>query len=395
MATPASAGITNRGVMAGLLPIVTMVFLVYLVTGASLPVLPLHVHQTLGRSAFVFGLVSGAQFTACAFSRFSAGGLADRRGGKPAVLIGRLVAASSGLLYLLSLAFVDTPIVSIVILLVARAALGVAESFILTGAIVLGLAVVAAPGIVFAWIGTAMYVGFAVGAPLGDALYGAFGFAGISIATTVAPLATLLLVAREPARPPPSQPRRSMLKVIGAVWLPGVGLALGCAGFGAVTTFVVLFFEQHQWAHSWLALTVTTIAFAGARIWWGHLPDKIGGARVAVFFLLLEAAGQLLIWLAPWSAVALCGAALTGLGFSLVTPALGVEALRRAPPGSHGLGVGAFTAFFDIGLGLAGPTLGLVATALSIDTVFLVSTLSVLCASFVALRLVGMPLVAR
>jgi hypothetical protein len=50
-----------------------------------------------------------------------------------------------------------------------------------------------------AWVGTAMYAAFAVGAPAGTILYAGYGFAAIALATTLIPLLTLLLVA--PRRP--------------------------------------------------------------------------------------------------------------------------------------------------------------------------------------------------
>jgi len=69
----------------------------------------------------------------------------------------------------------------------------------------------------------------------------------------------------------------------------------------------------------------------------GHLPDRIGGAVVALVRVLIEVAGQALIWLAPWTALALVGAALTCCGYPLVYPGFGVVAVRRAPPESRGL----------------------------------------------------------
>jgi hypothetical protein len=39
-----------------------------------------------------------------------------------------------------------------------------------------------------------------------------------------------------------------------------------------------------------------------------------------------------MIWLAPWSALEVIGMAVTGLGYALVYPGLGVEAVRCAPP---------------------------------------------------------------
>jgi hypothetical protein len=49
--------------------------------------------------------------------------------------------------------------------------------------------------------------------------------------------------------------------------------------------------------------------------------------------------------------------------------------------------MGAYTAFLDLSLGLASPALGLVASRANLGAVFLVSTLVVLWAAFVAVRL--------
>jgi hypothetical protein len=70
-----------RSVVAALLPIVTGVFVAYLVIGLAMPVLPLHVHEGLGLGAFVVGLVAGVQFAASLLSRFWSGHYADSRGG--------------------------------------------------------------------------------------------------------------------------------------------------------------------------------------------------------------------------------------------------------------------------------------------------------------------------
>ena len=118
--------------MAALLPIIGVVFIAYLVIGLALPVLPLHVHQGLGLNNFVVGLVAGSQFMASLLSRMWAGYYADSRGAKRAVVAGLLIAIASGLFYLLSLRFVGQPETSVTILLIGRALLGVAESFIIT-----------------------------------------------------------------------------------------------------------------------------------------------------------------------------------------------------------------------------------------------------------------------
>ena len=376
-----------------LLPIMAAVFMAFLVTGIAMPALPLHVHQGLGLGTFVVGLVGGTQFGAALVSRMWAGGHADRRGTKRAVVAGLLAAAAAGALYLVSLRFVDAPVTSVAVLLLGRAVLGGAESFVITGALGWGSALGGAQntGKVIAWVGTAMYAAFAIGAPAGGLLYDAYGFRAIALATMLVPLATLAIIVRLRPVPPQAHARPPLTKVMGAVWVPGLGLAFSSLGFGAIATFIVLLFAANGWEHAWLPFSAFAIAFILARVVFGHLPDRRGGARVALISVLLEAAGLALIWVAPRAALALLGAVLAGLGYSLVFPGFGVEAVRRAPPQSRALAMGAFTACLDLALGLGNPALGLIAGRAGVAAVFLASALTVLCAAGVAIRLLHAP----
>ena len=378
---------------ATLLPIMGVVFVAFLVIGMAMPVLPLHVHDGLGFGTFVVGLVAGSQFAASLISRPWAGNYSDGRGAKRGVMVGLLAAAASGLLYLLSFGFSGTPPTSVAILLLGRGLLGGAESFIITAAVSWGLAFVDSrnTGKIIAWVGSAMFAAFAIGAPVGAAIYGTYGFAAIAFATAAAPLVALLLVAPLPTVAPVHSARFSFVKVIGAVRVPGLGSALGSVGFGAVTTFVVLLFANRGWANGWLAYTAYAVAFILARIFFSHVADAIGGAKVALVCALIEALGQALIWLAVRPEMALAGAALTGFGFSLVYPGFGVEAVGRVPAQSRGLAMGAYTAFLDLAQGLASPTLGLIATGASLNALFLASAITVLCAALVAWWLMAHP----
>jgi MFS family permease len=332
------------------------------------------------------GLVAGSQFATSLISRPWAGHYSDRSGPKRAVVVGLLAAAASGWLYLLSFRLSSAPLTSVAILLLGRALLGGAESFVITAAVTWGLALVSPQktGKVIAWVGSAMFAAFAIGAPAGSALYAGYGFAAIALATVVAPLATLLLIAPLPAVAPVVRARLSFARVFGAVWVPGLGSAFGSVGFGAVTAFVALLFANRGWADGWLAYSAYAIAFILARLFFGHVADRIGGARVALVCALIEAVGLALIWLATRPELALIGAALTGFGFSLVYPGFGVEAVRRVPAQNRGLAMGAYTAFLDLAQGLASPALGLVANAAGLSSVFLASAITVLCATLVA-----------
>jgi MFS family permease len=361
----------------------------FVVIGAALPVLPLHVHDGLGFGPVMVGVVAGCQFAASLVARVWSGRAADTQGPKWAVMAGLTGAAISGLMYLLSLSFLGAPRTSIGVLLAGRAVLGGAESFIITGATTWGLARVGAhnAGKVIAWMGTAMFAALAVGAPLGTALYARGGFGAVSSAAALAPLVTLFLIA--PLRPtrPAHKSGPSLLSVAKTIWLPGLGAALSSIGFGSIATFSSLLFAGHGWTPVWLAFSAYAASLIVARLAFGHLPDRLGGARVALWFVLIETVGLILMWLAAGVAVATIGAVLTGFGYALVFPALGVEAVRRAPPESRGVAMGAYTACLDIALGVSGPVLGAIASRAGLSSVFLASAMVVFGAVFVAERL--------
>ena len=376
-------------VTSTLLPIMTVVFIGFVIIGMALPVLPLHVHQDLGLSTFVVGLVTGSQFVAALVSRVWSGHYADSRGAKRAVIVGLLAAVVGGLFYLLSLCCPEMPRVSAGILLLGRALLGAAESFIITGGVSWGFALAgpANAGKVIAWVGMAMFAALATGAPVGTALYRVGGFAAIAMATTLIPLATILLVA--PLAPVASSggTRSHLFKVAHAVWMPGLGSALSSIGFGTMIAFSSLLSAQRSWTPVWLLFSAFAASLVVARFFLGHLPDKHGGARVALVSVFIEASGLGLIWLAPSQYPAVLGALLTGLGFALVYPGLGVEAVRHAPPQNRGVAMGAYTAFLDVALGFGSPALGLIAGWAGLRLVFLAGALLVLSAAIIALRL--------
>ena len=373
-------------VVAALAPLMIAVLVGFLVIGAALPVLPLHVHDGLGFGPVMVGVVAGCQFAASLVARIWSGRAADTQGPKWAVIAGLAGASISGLLCLFSLCFLSAPRISIGVLLAGRAVLGGAESFIITGATTWGLARVGThnAGKVIAWMGTAMFAALAVGAPLGTALYEKGGFGAVSSAAALAPLVTLFLIA--PLRPetPAHKSGPNLLSVAKRIWLPGLGAALSSIGFGAIATFSSLLFTGHGWTPVWLAFSAYASSLIAARVAFGHLPDQLGGARVAQWFVLIEIAGLVLIWLAGGVAVATIGAALTGFGYALVFPALGVEAVRRAPPESRGVAMGAYTACLDIALGVSGPVLGAIASRTGFSSVFLASAVAIFGAAFIA-----------
>ena len=380
-----STGPQSRS-MTAVLPIMGVVSVAFLVIGFALPVLPLHVHQDLGLSTFVVGLVTGSQFAASLISRVWSGRYADSRGAKRAVVLGLLTAVAGGLLYLVSVSFVGTPSLSVSVLLVGRALLGGAESLVITGAVSWGLELAgpANTGRVIAWVGMAMFASLAFGAPVGTTLYALGGFTAVALATTLVPLIAVLLVAPLSAVHVKRGTQTGLMKILGAVWLPGFGSALSTLGFGAMIAFSALLSAQHGWTPVWLTFSAFAMALVAARLFLGHIPDMLGGAKVALVCVFVEAAGLALIWFAPNPPLAATGAGLTGFGYSLVYPGLGIEAMKRVPPQNRGLAMGAYTVFLDVALGFGSPALGLLAGRAGVGSVFLASAILALGSAVVA-----------
>lgn len=380
---------TDTGVFLKLLPITLAVFVGFLSIGMQLPVLPLHLHDALGMGPLVVGLVIGSQFAAALLSRSWAGNFADLRGPKRAVGLGLLVAAGSGVVYLASLAFIDAPVASVWLLLLGRVLLALGESLITTGALgwAIGLAGPRNAGKVMVWIGISMFGAYALGAPVGVMVNDQWGFSGIAVAAMLIPLLALAVVSGVRPVAPAATRRTPFYKVLGAVWGPGLGLALSSVGFGLITAFIALLFAARDWGESSLAFTAFGAAFIGARIFFGHLPDRIGGARVALVSVAIEAVGQYLIWGADTVSGAYLGAALTGFGYSLAFPGFGVEAVRRAPPQTRSLAMGAYVAFLDIALGVTSPLAGVLAGAWGIASIYLAGAVAAGLSMIVAWRL--------
>lgn len=360
---PATAVGRSSGVLPSILSTVAFTFAAYLTIGLSLAVLPGFVHGELGFGAMLAGLAISMQYVATLVSRPHAGRMADTLGPKRTVLTGLTMCAASGALLLLGAFAAGRPALSLGLILLARLALGCAESCVGTGAIAWGMGQVGHQHTarVISWNGVATYGALAAGAPLGVLLQHDFGFAAIGAATLALMLAALPL-ARLKRATAVAGGERSPLRAVAARVVPyGIGLALGSIGFGGIATFITLFYAAHGWSSAALTLSVFGLVFVGVRFLFGRTINWLGGYRVAMASLAVEAIGLATLWLAKDMPMAATGAAIAGLGFSLVFPALGVEAVHRVPAHSRGSALGLFSVFMDVAMAITGPLGGWVA----------------------------------
>ena len=358
--------------------IVLFTFIGYLNIGIPLAVLPGYVHNHLGYGTVIAGLVISVQYLATLLSRPYASRIIDTRGSKRAVMIGLAGCGLSGVFMLASTWLTSMPAWSLASLLIGRLVLGSAESLVGSGSIGWGIGRVGAQNTakVISWNGIASYGAIAIGAPLGVVMVGQLGMWSLGVSIMLLGALGVLLAWPKQAAPIVSGVRLPFLHVLGRVLPHGTGLALGSIGFGTIATFITLYYATNHWENAALCLSLFGASFISARLLFGNLINRIGGFRVAIACLSVETLGLLLLWLAPNPELALAGAALSGFGFSLVFPALGVEAVNLVPASSRGAAVGAYSLFIDLSLGITGPLVGAVAAGFGFASIFLFAALA-------------------
>ncbi|HEX4150265.1 MAG TPA: arabinose transporter, partial [Pirellulales bacterium] len=353
-------------------------FFSYLAVAMSLPAVPVHVVLRLGLDNAFGGLAVGIAFLSTILTRSHAGHRADRMGGKPCMQRGLLLYAAAGLVCLFS-SWLRLPVpASYAVLILGRLLLGLGESLTMVGMIGWAIGLMGTPrsGRVLSLVGMGMYGAFAVGGPLGLALLHRLGFGGLMGVCTVLPLLGLGAVRSIPGVAPHAGQRESFWRVIGRIWRSGAAVGLQGVGFAALGAFFSLYVLSRGWPYAGLGLTCFGLGFVLIRLLCGHLPDRIGGTPVAIVSLAVEACGQYLIWLAPGPLTALFGALLTGIGCSMVFPAMGSEVVKLVPAHLRATAIGGFAAFQDLAYGVTGPLVGLLADRSGYSAVFLIGGLA-------------------
>lgn len=367
-------------------------FVVYLAIGLPLAILPEYVHLRMGYSAALAGLVISVQYIATFLSRPWAGRISDHQGAKIAVLWGMGACTLSGLLLLGAAALHRDPAwLSLALLIVSRLVLGVGESLGSTGATLWGIASTGHEHTakVIAWNGVSTYSALALGAPLGVVMESHWGLTSVAILTMVICTAAYVWSAFKPPVPITPGEHLPFKSVLGRVMPHGMGLALGGVGYSALATFVTLFYASRRWDGAALCLTAFGTAFIVARLLFIRTIGHFGGFPVARICLIVESIGVLLLWrsVSPW--MALFGAALAGFGYSLVFPALGVEAVERVPIENRGTALSVYTVFADVSFFMVGPIAGAVIGTFGYSSVFLFALICVIAALGIVFALAG------
>ena len=364
-----STSVSTTQLNLRIISIVVFTCICYLSIGLPLAVLPGYIHYQLGYRTFVAGIVISLQYISTLISRPHAGRYTDIWGPKKVVSLGIVCCLLSGAFTLLAVVLQATPMLAIAALLAGRVFLGAIHT-----------------SRVISWNGVATYVAMAVGAPLGVTLNHYFGISGFAtVVVLVAAIGLLFARTRQDVKVTAGA-RAPFHAVVRKIWPYGLGLAFGTVGFGVIATFITLYFAAHSWQGAAFTLSLFSVGFICVRLVLGNTITRFGGVPVSLACFIIESLGLLLIWLAPSAWMAGVGAFLTGSGFSLVFPALGVEAVKQVEEQNQGTALGTYSAFLDLALGLTGPLAGWVAGFYDLATLYLLAAIVVALAFLLIFR---------
>lgn len=363
----------SENVNLSLITYVCFTFVGYFIIGLSLSVLPIFINKSLGFSLVVAGLVISLQYVSTFFLRAYSGKIIDGKGPKPAVLFSMLSFSLTGIFLIIAYYFKFSPFISLTFLVVTRLLTGCAEGMI--GASPINWAIMAVgekhTAKIISYNGVACYGALAIGASLGIIIEQKFSLYGIGVLSIILGILGFLFARTKENKTNINQKEvQSFWKVLGKVAPFGVCLALGGLGFASISTFITLYYNYFHWNNGALCLSVFGGLFVAGRLVFSNVINNYGGIKVAIACLLVETIGLLIIAFAINSQMALFGAGVTGLGFSLIFPALGVVAIKSVSPSSQGSALAGYGLFIDLSLGVAGPLIGAVADIYGMKYIF-------------------------
>lgn len=374
---------TERSFTTLITPIIISVFAVYLTVGMTLGVLPSYIKNDLKFGNLIVGAVIGLQSIATLLTRAYSGRIADTLGAKTSNHRGLQLSILSGIVYIAAAYFNQNVLFAIGLIFLARIIHGISESLSITGSLTwgIGLVGVVKSGKVMTWNGIAMYAGIALGAPAAIWLKSIQGIEAVFIMMIFLSMISWLATVKLPSLPVDlSHIRTPFYKVIKLISDQGLALAFSSIGFACISSFIALLFTERNWGNPSIAFMTFGASYVLTRVFFSSFPDKFGGYKVAIYSLIIEIAGQLTIGLSSSATMAIIGCSLTGIGFSLIFPALGVLAIKKVVPQMRGTTLGAYAAFFDLSLGLAGPIAGIIAGWSGYSSVYIFGGVSCLAA---------------
>jgi MFS family permease len=333
--------------------------------------LPVHV-VALGGSKAQVGMLFSVSTGVSMILRPVVGGWTDRYGYRPVALPGVVALA-------LTLAALDRA-VSPVVVIALMAGLGLANGLVATsaGVLVARASLLEQRGEALSIYYVASSVGFALGPPLGFALYRAGGMRlDLMGAAALAALIGLLAWSITGAATLPVPGPRPRFRFYSRRALPAAGaLILNNIGHSSIYAFLPLYAMAHGlggnigWFYALFSAWIIV-----CRVLLRRASDRVGRARVIVPAMALIAASFFVLAIPPTVPSLAAAALLLGSGVSVLYPTLLALLVDRTPEAERGLAIGTLSASFDVGIVVGSLAIGFIVEQTSYGVGFVVAAL--------------------
>lgn len=340
-----------------------------------LPTLPLYV-QSVGGTKQQIGFVMGAFAIGLLLSRPQLGKIADSRGRKQVLLLGASVAAIAPLGYLLAQ--------SISLLLLIRAFHGISIAAFTTAysALVTDLSPPGKRGELIGYMSLVTPIGLAFGPAIGGFVQAWAGYTPLfAMSATFA--ATAVFFTCKIAEPNFALTKSDSLsedknsqKYWQMLWnrrvrIPALVLLVVGLVFGTLSTFMPLFIQETKAnLNPGLFYSTAAIASFGMRLVTGRASDKYGRGLFISGGLICYVLSMLLLYLANNSGAFLLSALVEGCAGGTVMPMMVTLMSDRCEPHERGRLFSLCIGGFDLGIAMAGPSLGFVAEQVGYRNMF-------------------------
>ncbi len=340
----------------------------------QLPVIPLYV-DSLGGTTDQIGIVMGSFAIGLLLFRPYLGRETDRQGRVKVMRLGLLVAMVMPCCYAL---FPAIPL-----LIVFRAIHGISIAAFTTGysALAADLAPAGQRGEILGYMSLVNPLGLAIGPVLGGWMQMGFGYQVLFYtASTLGGLGLwLTLYLREGDRYAPrvggQSPKLWQIWWHPRVRIPTLVLLLVGLSFGTLSAFMPLFLKR-QGIPLNAGLFYLSAAIAGLMV---RLPlaswsDRLGRGVFVSLGIICYALSMALMYGAQNQVMVLLSGAIEGMGAGLVIPSIITLIADRTTPHERGAVFGLVWSGFDLGIALAGPTVGAVVRQGELNYAFAIAT---------------------
>jgi MFS family permease len=333
------------------------------------PTLPLYLKEKGGNESQI-GLAMGVFMLSSVFFRPLIGGLLDRVGRRPFIVLGLLIFAFAMYMY----NWIDGIVLFMLLRIVHGMTWAVSTTSISTA--ITDLIPTSRRGEGMGWSGMAMTLAMAIGPMFGLWVTQNHSYHSLFLLTVVLSALALCLTFGAKIKFKPQTEKRKITLLEKSVLPITASVFLLFIAYGGITSFVPLFADSIK-VNSGTFFLVYAATLVLIRPLSGKLSDRYSESFVILPALVITISALVVLSFSTNLFGLIFSAILYGIGFGSAQPALQAATIRLANPERIGGANASFSTGADLGIGLGAMILGWVSQYTSYQVLFTVSAVSV------------------